>query len=520
MILEAVIDTGANFSIINKKIAETLNLPICIENKEKLVLANNFSISSDGNCKNIPIKLGDDKIYFCDAIVLEETAQKLLLGTNWLVKHKVIIDLDKGTLSTCLDGVKSILPITSIKTKIDTKFESESKEHIIPLRSRMKYSLQPFECQNIEVTVDSRLPENKFDCNSILYIENDHTKPYQIANGVFDCNTPIQKILVANNTRNVLQIQKNEMVSNAISINNGIVSGNITNKNTFDVNELLEKYKGPKDKRHIFEKALMVLKDQKIEIKELQDEHRIALNENNPQIDFKPYGCSLNQKEYIDSQIVEMLETDIIRESRSPYCSPIVLVKKPDGSWRFCVDYRQLNKFTIKDKYPLPRIDDTVDNLRNAKFFSKIDLKSGFWHIPIRESDKYLTAFKTHNGLYEWNKMPFGLVNAPSTFQRTMNNILNKLGWQFSMVYLDDIIIYSSSFDEHIEHVTKVLRELLENKQNLNIKKSEFFCNKINYLGYIIEKDNIKVCEEKINCVRFYPRPANAKKLQQFIGLT
>jgi hypothetical protein len=145
--------------------------------------------------------------------------------------------------------------------------------------------------------------------------------------------------------------------------------------------------------------------------------------------------------------VKEMLEAGIISKSRSPWASPVVLAPKANGKLRFCVDLRKVNEVTAKEIYPLPRIDDTLESLEGAKYFTAFDLASGYWQIPMDPTTKEKTAFVTHEGLYEFNVMPFGLVNAPATFQRMMNHIISNLRWQSAMVYLDDIIIYSSTFD-------------------------------------------------------------------------
>ncbi len=221
----------------------------------------------------------------------------------------------------------------------------------------------------------------------------------------------------------------------------------------------------------------------------------------------------------VRSHIDEMEAHHIIRESTSPYAAPVVMVPKKGGEMRFCIDYRQLNKATVKDRYPLPRIDDTIDALHGAKFFSTLDLFSGYWQIEIEEEDKHKTAFICEFGQYEFNRMPFGLTNAPGTFQRLMNKILKPVLYQSTLVYLDDIIVFSKSIDDHINHLATVFKLLAINGLKLKLKKCEFFKDKIDYLGHVVSTEGVAPNEKKIKAIIDYPEPRNSKELSSFLGL-
>ena len=185
----------------------------------------------------------------------------------------------------------------------------------------------------------------------------------------------------------------------------------------------------------------------------------------------------------ISTEVEEMLNNGIIRESNSPWSFPVVLVDKPDGTKRFCIDYRKLNEISKKDSYPLPRIVDTIDVLNGAKYFSTIDFCSGYWQIPLSETSIPKTAFTTKFGLFEWLRMPFGLSNAPSTFQRTMDVLLSRLTWKCCLVYIDDILVFSNSMDQHVKDLKLVFERLRESGFSVKMSKCWFGKKEATYLA-------------------------------------
>ncbi|UYV66656.1 hypothetical protein LAZ67_4002457 [Cordylochernes scorpioides] len=236
-------------------------------------------------------------------------------------------------------------------------------------------------------------------------------------------------------------------------------------------------------------------------------------------IKHKPYRVSPKERDIIKDQIDEMLKEGIIRPSSSPWSFPVILVKKRDGKFRFCVDYRKLNEVTVKDVYPIPRIDDVMDTLQGSKYFSAIDLRSGYWQVEIEEKDKEKTAFTTTHGLYEFNVMPFGLCNAPATFERNMDNVLGNLRWQICLCYLDDVIIYSSDFPTHLKRLEAVLKCFSGSNLKLNDKKCRFAFEELEILGHITNQQGIKPAEYNIKAVRDFPLPKKVKEVQSFLGM-
>ena len=225
-------------------------------------------------------------------------------------------------------------------------------------------------------------------------------------------------------------------------------------------------------------------------------------------------------KSVVQQEVTKMLNQGVIRPSNSPWASPVVLVRKKDGTWRFCIDFRKLNSVTHRDAYPLPRIDATLDSLAGAKFFTTLDLASGYWQVELEEEDKEKTAFTTPQGLFEFNVMPFGLTNAPATFQRLMECVLAGLTPEHSLIYLDDIIIFSATFQEHLNRLRGVLDRLLRAGLRLKTSKCQFARKEVRYLGHIVSEHGIYPDPQKIEAVEKLPAPRSTKELRQFLGLS
>ena len=203
----------------------------------------------------------------------------------------------------------------------------------------------------------------------------------------------------------------------------------------------------------------------------------------------------------VKTHLRQLLDSQVIRESSSPYASPIVLVRKKNGSLRMCVDYRMLNSKTRKDAFPLPRIEESLDALSGAQWFSTLDLASGYNQVPVTDRDRPKTAFCTPFGLFEFNRMPFGLCNAPSTFQRLMERLFGDQHCQSLLLYLDDIIVFSSNVDHHVDRLDLVLTRLQREGLKAKLEKCCFFRKEVQYLGHVISRDGVATDPSKVAAV-------------------
>ena len=247
--------------------------------------------------------------------------------------------------------------------------------------------------------------------------------------------------------------------------------------------------------------------------------HTIPLDPGAPTPARMPYRMSPQELEELKRQLTELVDKGFIRPSTSPFASPVLLVPKPNGTWRLCVDYRALNLATVKSKYPLPRLEDLFHQLHGAKYFSKLDFTSGYWQIAMDPSDVHKTAFTTRYGLFEWLVMPFGLTSAPSTFQRAMHALFHDLLDQGVVVYLDDVLVYAETLEEHNALLEKVLQRLRQHKYYAAVDKCYFAQQEVAFLGHRLSGDGIQPLHDRLEAVREWPTPTTVQDGRSFLGL-
>ena len=247
--------------------------------------------------------------------------------------------------------------------------------------------------------------------------------------------------------------------------------------------------------------------------------HRIEVTAGSKPVHCQPYRAGSRARSAEKEEIDRMLAEHVIEPATCEWASPIVLVPKPDGSLRFCVDYRRLNAITVPDTYPLPRMDECIDSLGDAVVFTTLDCNSGYWQIPVHPEDRDKTTFTSHYGIYRFLRLPFGLRNAPATFQRAIDIILSGVKWKTCLVYLDDVIVFSPSRQAHLAHVNEALTLLGNSGLSLKLKKCHFFSDTVDYLGHVIRPGRLGVAEKNTTALRTAPLPRTQTELRSFLGL-
>ena len=234
----------------------------------------------------------------------------------------------------------------------------------------------------------------------------------------------------------------------------------------------------------------------------------------------RPYRTPIWKQDEVDRQVKDLLDRGLIEESTSPWASPVVLVKKKDGTQRLCVDYRKLNALTVKDSFPLPRIDDALESLHGAVWFSTLDLQSGYWQIELDQKSKPYTAFCTKTGLYQWRVLPFGLTNAPSTFERIMERCFSGLSWKILLLYLDDVIVFAQTFKDALARLELVFNRLRQAGLKLKPNKCVLFASSVEFLGHRVSAGGVATDTEKVEVIKQWPVPKSVTEVRGFLGLT
>lgn len=521
--VKCFIDFGSDCTLIRQDIVELHSLP---KLQSDLPLIRGF-----GNSKYTPlgktrIKLGLGEISAeIDAYIVEGTVltEPLLVGQNFTERADIVIVKTSDELNILKRDKTKMIPSP-------TNSELEGLNDKVVLRiltDTVVTNITEISCTDSNNVTGDIFLEDSIRC----FGPND----YCVLGGAYTIDSGNCKVLVHNLSGSPLTLKTGSILARGnimVPLDAGCkgeveglcrritdqevlkpltsedvrINSELTQEQTLLVINLINKY------RSCF--ALTLSEIGCTDITDMQ----IKVNDESPVV-YRPYRLSHSEREKARDMVQDLLKNDIAEESNSPYASPIILVRKKTGDFRLCVDYRALNRKTIKDHYPMPRIDDQLDLLSGNKYFTSLDLASGYYQIPLHPDSKHFTAFITPDGLYQFKKMPFGLVNSPAVFQRMVNKVLGSARFESALAYMDDILIPGNSFEQQLSRIEQTFQLLQKAGLTLNPKKCNFFQEVLEYLGYEISKIGIRPGTEKIKAVSCFPTPTNVHEVRQFIGL-
>ena len=507
----SLVDSGAEVSLIHSRAYQNLkDKPKLMNKKVYLQSASSQPMMVDGSI-NVTLDIRGVKINQ-KLYVVRNLNRSLILGRDWLKTNGVRLYYDLG----CLRIGHTYIPLEE-DIHIATVVRIASTVTLRPqtgnvCTGHLRHKSEAFEPGIFEM---SSIENGYVGTEPGLMIANIIVKPNKT--GRFP-------VMIINNTNKTLKLKKGCVIGKVQSV----TEANLTEiKDQMSKNKFTDKISRSEisvPSEHSDEVTALIFKNADIFAASDADlghtdtvKMKIDTGDH-PPIKLRPYRTPLNNRKTIDKVVDEMMDAKIISRSKSPWSFPVVIVDKKDGSKRFCVDFRKLNKITKLNSYPLPLIDDILALLGNAKYFTSLDLKSGYWQVLMDEADKEKTAFTCHRGLFQFNVMPFGLSNAPAIFQELMSIVLADLD-QFAIAYLDDILIFSSSLDEHLGHIQQVFDRLRQHDLRLKLKKCHFLQAETNYLGFVINQNGIKPDPKKVEAIQSISPPTSVREVRGFIGM-
>ncbi|KAI5753631.1 hypothetical protein M8J77_001985 [Diaphorina citri] len=506
---DILLDTGASKSILRRDflVEKTLKNP----DKYALKTATGEQARAYGEIE-VDIQLGDFE--WRHTFIVADIIDECILGCDFILQHRVYMNFWDMTM--VIENVE--VPVTVGSTDSCNALRILINENV---------TLPPLSESIVWARVCD-LPANP----KCFIVEpefiNPDVLPARTLVTVADQN--VIPVRVMNTSTNKVRLKENDILGNCEPVMEVVTIDGVTQRPSFDrverpglTKELLKDCKlEPKDRK----KAAALISEFS-DVFSLSDDdcgrtglvkHRIDTGDSRP-IRQPPRRLALAKQDEVQTMINNMKKQGVIEESTSPWSSPVVLVKKKDGNTRFCVDYRRLNDVTRKDSYPLPRIDDTLDTLSGAEWFSTLDLKSGYWQVELHPEDKEKTAFSVGSGLWHFNVLPFGLCNAPATFERLMDCILRGLTWKTCLVYLDDIIVIGKTFQEQLDNLRAVFIRLRNAHLKLSPKKCNLFRTEVQYLGHVVSTEGVSTDPKKIEAVKSWPIPKDKHEVRSFLGL-
>lgn len=511
-----LIDTGASLSVLHTKVFT--NLPDHCKAKLKpfnnqLKLADGHKVKPLGSVK-IPLYINDQIVH--QTVIVADIDIPLVLGYDFMFSNECVVDIPNQSLIInnkiihCVsDRQFSGVFRISVEKNVTIPAGCESIVYTKPIGDK------PPPGANFIVDETSQALKNKGIMTAkTLYKMRDERLPLRVIN-VTDQPLTLYKNMCASTAQ---LISENDIIDDLSSVTRTLdplpdhlkliadkCEANLTKSEYQTVQSLLKKNSA-------------IFADSKNDLGHTNIVQHTINTGNAMPVKQNPRRIPLAQRKEVEDEIQRMLDNNIIHVSQSPWSSPIVVVKKKDNSIRLCIDYRKVNSVTIKDSYPLPRIDDCLDSLRGNIWFSTIDLASGYHQLSVDPRDAPKTAFVTSKGLFEFYRMPFGMCNAGATFSRLMEHILSGLQWETCVVYLDDIIVYSRSFEEHMTRLQDVFTRISNAGLKIAPKKCFLFQRKVSFLGHVVDSEGISPDPVKIEAIKTWPTPTNVKEVRSLLG--
>ncbi len=519
--LHALVDTGSGLSLITDYCRRSIPALSTQSINKSFVLASSVT----GQLLDIlgsvtaPIHIGD--VTFTHVFHVVRTAtHPALIGWDFLIEHNVTVDIPHSRLqlyntSVPLSPPQSLIPVQSFAVTVAQVTVPPMSEMVIPISVKDNGVANPF----TDMYVGILEPQ----------------PPPVVSLGVARTLTSVQKgrgmVRVVNPTNDQVSLDAGCPLGQLFSVTG----------NTHDEYALVSAVTTPTEAVHpmpeVHLEDTQLNADKQAQLKSLLTEfadifsshshdygktnlitHSINTGDAAPK-KLRPYRTSPATQAVLQQEVSKLLDHNVIEESHSPWSAPVVLVRKKDGTHRFCVDYRRLNDVTIKDSHPLPRVDDTLDRLSGARVFSTIDLTAGYWQIPLNPNDKEKTAFSTGTGLYQFRMMPMGISNAPPSFQRLMELVLRGLHWSVCLIYLDDIIVYSADFPQHLQHLREVFQRFRTAGLKLKPSKCHLASSSVTFLGHRVSSAGVEADPSNIDKVKTWPIPTSATQVRAFLGL-
>ena len=526
----AMVDTGATTSLISKSELNTIPHSSIIPTATTATLGDGRTQIAVDGLVELPITVNN--ITTCiKALIVESLGANIILGMDWCKLNNVNVDIYRnqveiihpehgnttipfitdGAIDAHLDESIALLPFHEHIVKLKTPVSSATLATFLPDTKK---------CSKLKIDIPEAFVEIK-DFSFYILISNPTKNVHRL-----NAKLKLGSIHYQSKNETMFNIltSPSSPGSNAdnVSINTIKTFENPSPTSTVD-NILQELVVHIQEKQHhgdfltILQQNKRSFDTSKMTRASTQIHHTINTGDH-PPINARPYYKTVQQRKEIHEEVEQLLNQGILRPSHSPWSSPVLLKKKPDGTFRFLVDFRRLNAITKKDSYPQPSAEELLHRVAGHKIFTKLDLKSGYFQIPIHESDIPKTAIVTQDGLYEFTVLAQGLMNAPPTFQRVMNELLAKGRWDFVVVYLDDIVIFSRNIEEHKQHLADVLSTLHNAKFQVSPSKCSIAVETIEFLSHIVTCDRIEPSPDKIKAILDIAPPKTLSQANQFIG--